>query len=314
MLKKRCTLRYLLLCNVVNATKASVTVIYGEDDYLRRQAEQEVRAGFAIVSNLDVQQLSKEEFVLRCCQRELFQTDVQLFIMRSKDEHRNLWQALAATKLKLCHAVLFNCRKKSLSATLQKTLKTLKVKSIACPTPRMYEYTKHLQQICVRYQLQLEPRGQQLLLEHCGMQLETLANEVQKLALIFGTSKVTAQDVAPHLGLLREDSSFVIIDLLLGKQYSQAQLAVAKLLQRGESALSILGLLAYFLRNLILASEGQLKLAPRQVSRYQSFARTCQPAICLDLLATCQQADMDLKTSRARPELVLGNILLQFPH
>ena len=296
----------------MNATKASITVIYGEDDYLRRQAEQEVRTGFASVSSLDMQQLSKEEFVLRCCQRDLFQRDTQLFIIRSKDEHRNLWQALAATKLKLCHAVLFNCRKKSLSATLQKTLKTLPAKSIACPTPRPHEYTKHLQQICSRYQLQLERHGQQLLLEHCGMQLEAIANEVQKLALIFGKSKITAKDIAPHLGLLREDSSFVIIDLLLGKQYSRAQLAVEKLLQRGESALAILGLLAYFLRNLILASEGQLKLAPRQVSRYQSLARTCPPTACLNLLATCQQADMDLKTSRARPELVLGNILLLF--
>ncbi len=289
-----------------------IIVVYGEDDYLRRQAEQEVSANFNDVTSLDVQQLRHDELIARCCQRDLFQTGMQLYIIRSKDEQHSLWKALLEVRGRFFNVLLFNCRKKSLSAALQKTFKTLKAKLIACPSPRPHEYAKHLQRICMQHNLQLDRGGQQLLLEHGGLQLDTLANEVQKLALIFATRKITATDIAPHIGLLREDSSFVIIDLLLNKQYSRAQLMVEKLLQRGESALAILGVLAYFLRNVILATEGQLKLAPRQVTRYQNLARNCHSATCLDLLALCQQADMDLKTSRARPELVLGNILLLF--
>ena len=287
-----------------------IVVIYGEDDYLRRQAEQDVSANFSEVNSLDVQKLRHDELIARCCQRDLFQPDVQLYIIRSKDEQRSLWKALLEARMKFSHVLLFNCRKKSLSAALQKTLKTLKAKLIACPSPRPYEYANHLQRICTQHKLQLDRSGQQLLLEYSGLQLDALANEVQKLSLIFGTSKITATDIAPHLGLLREDSSFVIIDLLLNKQYSRAQLAVETLLQRGESALAILGVLAYFLRNIILAKEGQLKLPPRQVTRYQNLARNYQQTTCLELLTHCQQADMDLKTSRARPELILANILL----
>ena len=285
-------------------------VIYGEDDYLRRQAEQEVSASFSEVTKLDVQKLRHDEIIARGCQHDLFQSDVQLYVMHSKDEQRGLWKVLLTTQVKFCNVLLFNCHKKSLSAAVQKNFQALKAKLIACPSPRPYEYAKHLQRICARHELQLDRGGQQLLLEHGGLQLATLANEVQKLALIFGTSKITATDIAPHLGLLREDSSFVIIDLLLSKQYSRAQLAVEKLLQHGDSALAILGVFAYFLRNLILANEGQLKLAPRQVTRYQNLARNCSHMTCLALLAHCQQADMALKTSRLRPELVLGNILL----
>ena len=288
-----------------------IIVIYGEEDYLRRQAEQQISTNFSEVICLDVQQLRHDELIARCCQRDLFQPNTQLYIIRSKDEQRSLWKALLEVKIKFCHVLLFNCRKKSLSAASQKNFKTLKAKLIACPSPRPYEYAQHLQRICTQHKLQLDRRGQQLLLEHGGLQLDALANEVQKLALIFGTSKITATDIAPHLGLLREDSSFAILDLLLNKQHSRAQLTVEKLLQRGESAIAILGLLAYFLRNLILASEGQLKLPPRQVTRYQSLARHYQPTACLSLLAHCQQADMLLKTSRLRPELVLGNILLR---
>lgn len=288
-----------------------IIVIYGEDDYLRRQAEQEVRANFSEVTSLDMQQLQPEELIAHLCQRDLFQPEAQLYVVHSDNEHRSLWQTLLDVRVSLCNVLLFNCRKKNLSPAGQKTFKALKAKLTPCPPPRSSEYHIHLQRICARHNLQLDRRGQRLLLEHSGLQLDVLANEVQKLALIFGDKKIKAIDIAPHLGLLREDSSFVIIDLLLNKQYSRAQLRVEKLLQRGESALAILGVLAYFLRNVISARERQLKLAPRQLTRYQSLALRCPHATCLELLAHCQRADMDLKTSRLRPELVLGNVLLK---
>ncbi len=312
MSKRRCAPRYLLPCNVVNVTERML-VIYGEDDYLRRQAEQEVRANFSEVTSLDVQQLRPDELVALVCQRDLFQPDMRLYVVRSKDEQRSLWKVLLAVQGKFCQALLFNCRKKSLSAAAQKTFKLLKAKLIACPAPRPHEYPARLQRICAQHGLQLDRGGRQLLLEHGGLHLDALANEVQKLALIFGQEHLNATDIAPHLGLLREDRSFAIIDLLLNKQYSRAQLVVEKLLQHGESALAILGVLAYFLRNVVLASEGQLKLAPRQVAHYRNLARDWPRPACLDLLAHCQQADMDLKTSRLRPELVLGSVLLRLP-
>ncbi len=288
-----------------------VIVIYGEDDYLRRQAEDEIRTGFGAVIGLDLQQLRHDELIARACQRDLFRTEAQLYVMRGKDEPRSLWKTLLAVQTKLCHVLLFNCGKKSLSAAACQTLQTLNAKLLACPAPRPYEYDKHLHRICARHDLHLDCDGQRLLLAHGGLQLATLANEVQKLALIFGTSDITAADIAPHLGLLREDHSFVIIDLLLNRQYSRAQLVVEDLLRRGASPLALLGVLAYFLRNVITAGEGQLKLSPRQVTRYRSLARICQPDTCLELLAFCQQADMALKTSRLRPELILGEILLR---
>lgn len=293
----------------MNATKHRITVIYGEDDYLRRQAELKVSANFSSVINLDPQHLTPDELITRCCQRDLFQHDTQLYVLRNKDEQRSLWKALNAARIKLHNALLFVCRKKTLSTTLQKMLDELKVQTIHCPTPRPHEYGKHLQRICEQHSLQLDSSGRRLLLENCGLQLEALANEVQKLALIFSTRNLSAADIAPHLGLLREDSSFAIIDLLLHKKYNRAQLVVEKLLQRGESALAVLGVLAYFLRNVVQASEGQLKLAPRQITRYQNFTRNHQLSAALTVLSLCQQADMDLKSTRIRPELVLASLL-----
>lgn len=280
-------------------------VIHGENSYLRNKNEEGYRKEYRDVVQLDPSKHVKAKDSVRYSQRGLLST-ITLYIIRSSDEHLPLWRSLAKTNSS--NAFLLNCRRRSLTAGFKKILTEMEAETVACPDPKPYAYLGMIGKIAQEHELDIGTDGRQALLDACGYDLDNIANEIRKLRWIFGRKALSREEIAPYLGLLRKEQSFSIVDLLLAEKYSKAQLLVENLIRQGENSLAILGMIAYFLRNVITITEGQplTKLPPRIVERYQNYR---QGERAKEMLALCQRADMELKTSKIGGNLALYNII-----
>ena len=154
-------------------------------------------------------------------------------------------------------------------------------------------------------------------------------DEIMRLALIFAPSDgsaaapIAAAAIAPSLGMLREDFVFELDNLLVARQYGKAQALLTGLLQRGESALALLGILARHCRMAIRVHEAQrggrganprdlateLRLPFNVVKGYTQYVAKSSPRTFAAVLGICQEADIKLKSSGADEELVLGRVI-----
>ena len=280
-------------------------VIHGENSYLRNKHEEGYRKEYRDVVHLDPSKHVKEKDAVRYSQRGLLST-ITFYIIRSGDEHLPLWRSLA--KIGSSNAFLLNCRRRSLTAGFKKLLTEIEAEIVACPDPKPRHYLGLIGKIAQEYELDIDTEGRQALLDACGYDLDNIANEVRNLRWTFGRKTLNREDIAPYLGLLREDHRFGIVDLLLAGKYSKAQLLVENLIRQGESSLSILGMIAYLLRNVIAVNEGQplTKLPAWIVNHYRNYRQGDRAKAILDL---CQRADMELKTSKTRDDLAIYNII-----
>ena len=281
-------------------------VIYGENLYLRNKSAEGYRKEYRDIVRLDPSKHVKAKDSVRYSQRGLLST-VTLYIIRSSDEHLPLWRSLA--KIGSSNAFLFNCHRKSLSAGFQKLLTEIEAEIVACPDPRPRAYIEVIGKIAKEHELDIDTDGRWALIEACGYDLNNITNEIRKLRWIFGRKILNRDEIAPCLGLLRKDQCFNIVDMLLAGKYSKAQLFVENLTRQGENPLSILGMIAYLLRNVIaITEEGKplSKLPPFVVDRYRNYRQIDRAKAILDL---CQQADMEIKTSKISNDLVVYNVI-----
>lgn len=282
-----------------------LVVIHGENSYLRNEREEEYRKEYHDIVHLDPSKHVKAKDAVRYSQRGLLSM-ITLYIIRSSDEHLPLWRSLA--KIGSSNAFLLNCRRRSLTAGFKKLLTEIEAETVECRDPKPYAYLGIIGKIAQQYQLGIDTEGRQALLDACGYDLDNIVNEVRKLRWIFGRKNLYREDIVPHLGLLREDHCFAIVDLLLAGKYSKAQLLVENLTRQGDNSLAILGMIVYLLRNVIAVNEGQppTRLPSRVVDRCRNYRQGDRAKVILDL---CQRADMELKSSKVRDDLAIYNII-----
>ncbi len=207
------------------------------------------------------------------------------------------------------------------SKTLQEKPLTLQV---SCFPPQMNELSPYLGQLLKRAGLKLSREASHLLLTSTGDDESKLANEVTKLGNIFAANaaEISADSLAPYLGLIRDNHVFQLTKHLLAGNYSKAQLLCQELLLRRESAISLVGLLTRHTRLFLyteeakhrhwdLSQQARLFKLPLGVLRdyAQSRHRPAESTLRRSLQA-CQQADMALKSTQAlSPELILTQLL-----
>ncbi|MDE3270333.1 MAG: hypothetical protein OYH77_08660, partial [Pseudomonadota bacterium] len=276
-------------------------IIYGASEYLRRRAIEaylKQHQDYAIVKLTTV-----EDFDFLCHQSDLFAPKT-LNLISTNDEMLPLWQYLA--KHGTSNALLFNYQRESLSKKLLKLCKEAAAVITHCPEPSAYAYRRLLATMCQEQGLDLDAKGQQTLLRTCGNNLDFLHNETSKLALIFGNQRISHDDIAPHLGILREDTAFLLSDLLLQRKYDQAQIALEKFLRRGDATVQLLGLIAYCLRKQLSSNNH-----PPYANRTPNHAgqSPTSPAHTLQLLKACQQADANLKTAATPAQLAMFDVI-----
>lgn len=281
-------------------TSSQTHVVYGECAYLRRHKIS------SYIKQYHTHTLTRvtvvDDFATLCHQSDLFATKT-LYLITATDEMRDLWQYLSEHGAS--NVLLFDYQRKALPKKLIELCKKANASIDHCPEPKPYAYRTLVASMCREKDLQLDATGQQTLLRACGNNLDFLHNETDKLALLFGNQPISSNDIAPHLGILREDVIFLLTDLLQQRKYNQAQVALEKFICRGEQAVPLLGLIAYSLRNRLRSNDRN----PSPYRQQYTHAQSASPAHIMRLLKECQQADASIKTSATAAKLAVFDVV-----
>lgn len=305
----------------------AVIFIWGSDDYLLYRSGQLIKK-FRRANNLtpaqliDASELKSATSLDEYWQEKDLFSDHSFYLFSQAEKLKT-----PGTQLKripsaqgLGNTLIFLYKAKSLSSSLQKELKRLGARQIPCFAPRTNEMNSFIRHLCKDFGIALNSEATGLLLESLGEDLFKLENEIKKLSLMFPgrSSEVSAEEVAPALGLLRQDHAFRLSRLLCQKESAKALDLALNLLLRGESAIALTGVIARHVRTAISVREsahsrsgGSHIRLPWPVQKdYQSYVKDLPRAHLLEKLQDCQLADMQLKGFSKIPEdLVLTRLL-----
>lgn len=208
-------------------------------------------------------------------------------------------------------------------ARFQKELSRLTAFVVSCDEPSPWEAKDFLSDRCRAYGIQFNSEAANLFLDSTGSDLMKIENELRKFALILDLSQgsITADVIKPHLDFLREDNAFKVDQLLCQEAYPQALLLLKALLDRGESSLAILAILAMHCRKALQIQAGmksghspadiarELRLPPSVVQNYLPYIRKRSAVIFQKALNLCHEADRRLKSIRHGEEIWLDRIV-----
>ena len=240
---------------------------------------------------------------------------------KNKSLARHLKQIPSAKSLE--NPLVISYQGKSLPAALKAELKRLTALEIPCFPPLGKELPSFIRHLTGEKGLKLQQSASELISESIGDDLFKIENELDKLAVIFSgkEQELSAGDIAPHLGLLRQDHVFRLSSLLCtGKNAAALDLSL-DLLQRGESAIALTGILSKHLRTALTVRQSltrgqtqdlgrRLRLPYPVVKDYIAYCRKTSGRHLQDKLAECQQADMILKGLMKMPEdLILSQLI-----
>jgi DNA polymerase-3 subunit delta len=135
-------------------------------------------------------------------------------------------------------------------------------------------------------------------------------------------AEVTSADVTAIVTSARKFNIFELVDLLAERRRADALARLRQLLEGGENAIGIVGLLAWLYRQLMIVQAmpkntpawkaAQALRAPRsRVEALLRQARRFSPRELSEGLGALQEADVNLKSSPASPEGVLEMLIVR---
>ncbi len=306
--------------------------IYGTSEFLlnhtvalaRRHAADTL--GLA-VTGLEAPTLNPGTFNNLLGQASLFDP-ATAYVIRRAEQLKSLGTLLKAVKGKdpTPNLLLFVHKGEGPLAAAKTELERLGAGVVPCFDPYDNEVPLLARQLAKARGINLAGAAAELLLDSTGTDLGRLDNELQKLGLIFADRagkgvEISAAEVAPHLGMLREDDAFQLDRLLLARQTAKAHALAGSLLRRGDKGLALVGILASHCRNALRCidlmgrgvSPGELpsalRLPPFIAKNYAQALRGADPRRYARGLSRCQEADVFLKTSRLSEDLCLAYVL-----
>lgn len=316
----------------------SCTVIIGASEFLRAEARRKIiakaRQGGATVISQEANEVNDSSLAAFSGQTSLFEPE-SLLVLNRCEAAKNLPKhlkvlpagAVGATGAKLCCLSAADAP----TVALRGELERLNAVFIPCHEPWPEDLSGIIKAQCAELGLTLAPDAVQLLIQALGTDLIKHANELRRIALLFPTSAdgraptLSTRDLRPVLGMLREDEALQLGDLLLKQEWAKGQALLTHLLDRGESALAILGMLAAHCRRCLRTLEALdagvspaelsqiLRLPPFVAKSYSqrlrgSAASTLRPRL-RQALSLCRDADTRFKSSAIGEDLLLGQII-----
>lgn len=295
--------------------------VYGSCEYLTKLALGRFKAtcdqaGVATACSLEAATVDEEQWASLMDQPAFFEP-ASLYVLKRCEQAKQLLKLVQQMKSagNSLNRACFLFGGDAPPVALKNALAKAGIPMVACLEPWPNEIPPLVQDMAKELALPLTGDAVDLLVAASGTDLTTLANELRKLALILDgeAGPFSAKLVAPHLGMLREDDAFELANLLLARQWSKAHALAGALLERGESALALIGIIANHCRNAARIAAGapqtEIRLPP---SVYKSYAKACyrqDPAPFAKALERCRQVEMLLKSSRVSEELMLASVI-----
>ncbi len=193
-------------------------------------------------------------------------------------------------------------------------------KIVACSAPYGAEMRGFIQALANRHGLKLSQSAADFVFSMIGEDFQLVSNEIEKLGLILADQReleISPEEIAPLLGFLREDHAFKISDLLIDGKFSEAELLVRSLIDRGESSLALLGILARHIRMIIhhtsmanqgMPTDGSIRLPAWLKTKYERLARKYTIRYSIRMNSLLQSIDAALKTSRIPEHLAMTEL------
>jgi DNA polymerase III subunit delta len=173
--------------------------------------------------------------------------------------------------------------------------------------------------------IRLAAEAARALAESAGPQLRPLASELDKLATyVGGGGTITVTDVQLLTAPTQPANRFELTDALARKDRTRALALVHEQLAAGESALAIIGQIAYQTRTLIqvkaLAERGMrgaqiaqtIGMSPYVVEKTVALARQYTFAQLVAAHRNLLEMDSALKLSKVTPEMALDLLVVEF--
>lgn len=309
----------------------AVTLVYGSSEHLMHRTVDLIRAratkdGVPAVS-LEAASITEATLQAMGGQASLFEP-ATLYVIRRVEQAKSLPKLLkgAAAGKDLANKLVFVYKGDSPVAPLKAELKRMGAREVPCFDPWPNELPQVVGELAKDAGLKLKADAVQLLVETNGGDLVKQANEITKLALLTrsggdATAPLGAADVAPHLGMLREDDAFQLDKLLLAKQWAKAHALAASLLARGEKGLAVLGIIAGHCRNVVRIADAlasgvpahdlgaRVKMPPFLIKTYAQGVGRVDPRRYLRALELCRETDRILKSAPISEELVIARLI-----
>jgi len=160
-----------------------------------------------------------------------------------------------------------------------------------------------------------------------GVDLAKIHNELRKYSLTFldKTTALTGDDILDQSPSLKEEHAFILNQYLLDRDFSRAHRLIKELLDRGDSALAVLGLLNRHIRILLLlCADGGglakdfgrqdqktflLRMPTGILNKYKGLAVKYSMNRLVELQRLIQEADVALKSSSKADEILLAHLV-----
>lgn len=208
-------------------------------------------------------------------------------------------------------------------AKFQKELDRLGAAVLPCDEPFSSEFKDFAGDRCQYHGVKLQADAMQLLLDAVGLDMAKIENELLRISLCIPQSgaALSAADLRPHLAFVREDHAFLVDQYLCQEAFGKALLLLKDLLDRGESALAVLAILAMHCRKALQIQSGMrngsspadlsrdLRLPRPVVQSYLPYIKKRPAALFVRALNLCHEADRRLKSRGRGEELYLDQIV-----
>ncbi len=307
-----------------------IILLKGNSDFLITHTLKALKkaweSGGWVVERVEGSQVNAEVFFQAYSATSLFEPKV-LTLFHDAQSIQDVLNMLALIKTAkdIKNPILLVWRGKEPLAKVQKEFQRLGPLTIACEEPAPWEFKDFLQDRARAHGLKITPDATDIILESIGNNLFKLDNELARLSLMFldHGAAINAQDLRPLMGFMREDHVFKLDQLLCQEFHSKALLLVTDLLERGESPLGLLAILAMHCRKALQIQSGikagqnsaelarNLKLPPTVVQSYVGYVQKRTPLMFQKALRLCHELDKKFKSRSLEEDLALSTIIFE---
>ena len=308
-----------------SADRGRILLVTGSDDYLVNRSAAAIRKAWETDLNCpseseDANLITRDFLYTRAESRGLFDESSILLLRRieKKNELETFFSEIPTLRDSATIFILTYVGS-SAQAKLKKHIQRLQGHILSCHVPNLRELKTFINGVAKQNSIRLEDSAVRLLEQNIGLNVSKLTNELDKLGLTFADhpKPLAAEDIAPSLGILREDDVFAIDDALLNHRFEVAMSLIHQLLDRGQSPIGINSILARHARNALLVMENAKHcvsprdfaqatgLHPFVAEKYSRALRKGSTQPYVEFLQQLRKNDEILKTCKQDKELVL---------
>lgn len=302
--------------------KCKQLFVFGSCEYLSKITLQHYKqqcayAGIDNVCSIEASSIDESQWISLLDQPSFFEP-ASLFVLRRCEQAKSIVKLMqvAQSTVSSSNRVCFFYGSDNVPTVVKAlTTKSDSLSSVSCLEPWPNEIPTLVKEMATKLRLAMTVDAIDFLIASIGSDLSSLDNEISKLSLILAeeTAPITAKTIAPHLGMLREDDAFTLANLLLAKQWAKAQALSGSLLQRGESALALVGIIANHCRNAARIAMGaqtsEIRLPPSVYQNYKRAYYRHDPVTFIKALEKCRQIDLLLKSSKISDEILVASLI-----